>query len=225
MKKCLLSIFFVFTVSCLFAQANNPKNQDGINYVKSLKSTIEMYKQGTINDINEKTLALVQKNIPLKTEINVNLATGIIQTYKEKNINLNTLIKNSKQSENAKELAVKISTIPSGSEFDITNYYSTITDNIALAKISEEEKSMLYSLNAVVYNVLLSDIKTGFLSRDSGGGGCDIVGPEGSGSAGATACVALGAMAGFYMGFQACGFWCGLGGAVIVGVAVAIAVC
>ena len=69
-SRCLLSIFFVFAVSCIFAQANNPNNQDGINYVKSLKTTIEMYKQGTINDINEITLATVQKNIPLKTEIN-----------------------------------------------------------------------------------------------------------------------------------------------------------
>lgn len=224
MKSLLLSTGLALFTAFTFAQANNPFNQKGIDYVASLVRIQNDYKAGNAKNFSEETLKYYSKSLPLQTQVSVDVASSIINTRNNGNLDFSSFIGKSSLSDLSKKTLTE--TIFGAKTRTDESYKANITakiDVIQNSNISAGEKELVLSLMAISYNVARSGSNIYGLSQISAmqnvrNRGCWISGPYGEGPGSDAQCIAAGALVGGIIGWSICGFWCALGGAIIGGV-------
>ena len=93
--------------------------------------------------------------------------------------------------------------------------FSELSDEVMESELEELHKELALTIVAMVYNGngLLQTLKGGPKEPS-----CYVFGPDGSGVAYGSACVFLGAITGAWIGFEMCGVFCMVGGAIVGGI-------
>jgi hypothetical protein len=213
MKK-IINLFIVaillLTNTGSFAQSNNPYSQRGIDYMTSLRMISDDARTRGVNDFNQSTLDYYSNLIPLRGQATTEMASTILRTVKSSNFTLLNFIDNSTLSVNAKQSLKDIFKAPVGqSRQDYQLGLASKADIIKNGKLQNGEKELLLSVIAITYNA------TPLQQINSASAECIAFGEGGSGS---IPCWVAGATLGAIIGWQICGIWCSLGGAVIGGV-------
>lgn len=214
MKRILIFCIALIVFFVTNAQKNNLYNQRGIDYIASLSVITNDFKNGKVSDINQETLNNYAKQIPLKTNININISSQVVQTLKTPGFNFVNFVDNSSLTLSSKQVVKDI--IGKMQTLNSSDYQSFLTSKINQvqeARLDEQEKELVLSLIAIASNI--SDKAGGLASRESG---CYVYGPDGSGNYQGNMCIAVGAVVGGLIGWGICGPLCALGGAVIGGV-------
>lgn len=202
-----------------FSQSSNPYNDIGKKYFESVNNIVADIQANGFKGNDQKSLDYYASLSSLPVKINPDLAAKIYETNSNKKINPIDIIKNSTLSEQSKEFTLKIILPPSKlSISEATKYFENLGKEIKNSKISEDEKSLNLSL--------LSITNTASQNRGhEGEKGCTLESNTGSTWLEPWKCVGIGAAVGAYIGWHICGGWCALGGAIVMGVITAIAVC
>ncbi len=216
----------------LSAQDNNRLDEIGKNYLPSLSMIKADVDNGKVTEINQETIDYYAQVIPLKGEMNMELANEMFDIKKGGPVKFEEFLANAKNiSTEAKGFISKICNPKIAiNEINYGKYYTNLVSDIEKTAISSQEKDMLLALNSLAFNVRgdgteLADGGTRINNIRNEEGLCYVESEGGSVYLTATECVILVAGVGFITGFQNCGFWCGVGGAVIFGVIAAISVC
>ncbi len=229
--KIILLLTTVSTLS-LSAQENNRLDDIGKQYLPSIALIKADVENGKVTEINQETIDYYAKTIRLQTEMNLQLANRVFEIKKGGPVKFGEYLANATDiSEEAKDLVSKI--CDPRSPVDETNYqdyYKGLVGDIEKTAISSGEKDMLLALNSIAYHVNMDRgaFKAGGVDNNHLWSNKDLCFVEGEGGAGymdATTCVILSAGIGFIAGFQTCGLWCGIGGAVLFGVVAAVSLC
>jgi hypothetical protein len=221
MRKYVLPVFFFFSPAVLPAQTNNSFDKTGIDYVHSIEMIRTDFNAGRATDFSEAMLSYYSAKIPLKNQVSVDMTATILNTMKSVAFNYATVIDNSSLSSFSRSLIKDI--IRNDDRFDNNGYRDDLgkkTDQVLSSAIPAGEKEFVLSLVAVAYHI--ADPLTGGDAPNARERGCWINGPYGSGPGTQAQCIAAGALIGGVIGYSICGVLCGLGGAVIGGVAGAL---
>jgi hypothetical protein len=192
------------------AQKSNPYNQSGIDYMTSLRMISNDVKTRGVNDFNQSTLDYYSNLIPLRSQATTEMASTILRTVKSSNFNLTNFIDNTTLSANAKQSLKNVFKGTVGQSWqDYQLGLVSKADNIKNGNLQNGEKELLLSVIAITYNA------TPLQQTNSASAECIAFGEGGSGP---IPCWVVGATVGAIIGWQICGVWCLLGGAVIGGV-------
>lgn len=206
MKKTFPLIIVLFAAYFSNAQDNNPYNKVGIDFASSLKIISEDFKAGKVKDFSNEAIESYARKLPLKAEVNMDLASKVFSTVKGKDFNFINTVKESAFSKTSKEFFIKAAVNPDKLDNkQMKAYLIDKTAEINKSQLADAEKQLVLSLISIIYN-------SNELSRDSY---CTISGPEGSGP---IDCGTAGTIIGGIIGWSICGPLCGLGGAIIGGV-------
>ncbi|MEP6673798.1 MAG: hypothetical protein ABJA78_01535 [Ferruginibacter sp.] len=199
MKTILMLSGFVILTLASSAQSNNPYDQRGIDYVSSLKIITDDYKSGKATSFSQESLDYYSKTIPLHTTVNTDLVAAVVKTVKGSRFNLVDLINNSSASDFVKNKLLELyhnSQSLKSKEFQ--DYLVSAVENVKGTRAADTDKEIVLTNMSIAYNSARSNQ-------------CEINGiPADSGD-----CAIVGALGGFVVGLGICGFWCGVGGAVI----------
>ncbi|HMT96665.1 MAG TPA: hypothetical protein PKC62_08265 [Ferruginibacter sp.] len=221
--KTIFSLFTILSISfCAIAQLNNPYYGFADQYFQGINTIVSDIQKNGFKGVDEASLNYYQKKIPFQTSMNTELAYTIYNIKKQKEIKIDDIINsNTKMSAEAKSLTIKILSYPKNATTEEReNYYSNIAVEVLNSRVTDPEREILLRLTDIGFSTARQGI-----NGDEGRGNCDIFGPNGSGPTSAAVCVIGSAAIGFWTGFEACGVWCGIGGAVVFGVLAAITVC
>ncbi|MBC7935972.1 MAG: hypothetical protein H7Y86_11535 [Rhizobacter sp.] len=215
MKKSLLPLLLCCLTVPGFAQANNPYNQKGIDYVNSLNIISADIKAGRVKEFSAESVKYYTGIIPLKVEANADMAATIVKRMKSTNASLTQVLAESNLSTTAKQYLHDIYYVKRGTT---TDQYKLLLEQKSSGLLKQDlavpEKEMLLSLSAIAYN-RSKDVQDNFQGKEPSGN-CILSGDGGSGP---VDCILAGAILGATIGWRICGLWCALGGAVIGGVA------
>ncbi len=209
-----MNMFFVLLALNGMAQDNNPYNKRGIDYYNSLNIISADFNAGKVKEINQESLSKYSRLIPLQNQVSVELASAVVKTIKSPGFTLGELINKSSLSSYAKETVPQLLNVRGVSTAEFRKFLTAKTDEIKMAKISEAEKEILLSFVAISYHSTAA-----FTGRR---GDCRVEMPNYSGPVSPETCIAAASVAGFFIAFPICGILCGLGGAIIGGVASAL---
>lgn len=213
MKKFLLTMFVFLFTFLLKAQENNPYNQFGPDYVKSVKLITEDFKAGKVKEFTKETLEEYSKKIPLKNEVNMDIVSAVFKTIKSRDFDFVKFIDQSSLSEISKNTFITLATNPEKLDLEkLRGYMQIKVDEIQKSDISNSEKEMVLSLVAIAYS-------TSFEPLERANSNCEASGPQGTGP---IPCIVAGVIGGGIIGWEICGLWCGIGGAIIGGIAGAL---
>ncbi len=221
MRKYVLPVCLLFSPVVLLAQPNNSFDKTGIDYVNSLGIIKKDFSTGRATDFSEATLNYYSASIPLKNQVSVDMAATIVNTMKSQAFSYTNVIDNSSLSPFSRGLIKSI--INNDHHLDNMGYREDLgvkTEQVLTSDIPAREKEFVLSLVAVAYHI--ADPLTQGDAPNARERGCWINGPYGSGPGTQAQCIAAGALIGGVIGYSICGFLCGLGGAVIGGVAGAL---
>ena len=215
MKKIILLAILIFSVGYSIAQPNNPFNQVGMDFVTSFNIINQDLKDGKINSLNNETLNYYESILPSNISLN---DTTAIQIYRETNnkLEVDSVVNNSSYSIEAKN-TIKEVMITTQSSLNIDNLKAYLTlkceeINIDTSHYSVVDKKMLYSQIAIIYNFIPY---VSAVSRSS----VDNPIPCSADSNIEGACLIVIVGIGYLVGESICGNICGIGGAIIFGVA------
>ncbi len=214
MKTIFLSMASAFLLLSGFAQDNNPYNRRGVDYYTSLNIISANFNAGKVKDINQETINKYSKLIPLQNQVSVELAGSVIKTIKAPGYSLANFIKGSALSSYAKTSIFEMINTKSVPAEEWKKFLFEKANVLRTAKISEAEREMLLSMLAIAYNTPAS-----LAGRNSP---CYVETNDYSGPASPETCIAVAMITGFVMGFNTCGIWCGIGGAIIGGIGAAL---
>ncbi|HMI79927.1 MAG TPA: hypothetical protein VK484_14105 [Ferruginibacter sp.] len=217
MKKILNLVFAALLVSVntvSLAQSNNPYDQRGIDYMSSLQIISNDVKNRGVKDLNQSTLDYYSRKIPLQTQASEEMAGTILRTIKTPGFKLSAFVDNSALSKDAKRA---IKDIYTGSRDMAPEAFRAAlvskVDNINEMALASAEKELVLSLAAITYHAVSSSDQ--LRAPDNPSVHCEVFGEGGSAP---IPCWVAGTVIGATIGFQICGAWCALGGAVIGGV-------
>ncbi|MBL0358105.1 MAG: hypothetical protein IPP72_15105 [Chitinophagaceae bacterium] len=209
MKRILSLIVMIICSYFSNAQENNPFNQLGIDYVTSLKIITEDFKAGKIKDFSKEAIEAYSHKLPIKGEVNMDLAGKIFSTIKANDFDFVKLVKESSFSETSKEFFIAVSVNPGKLDLKQMNeYLINKTDEIKKSEVGDSEKEMVLSLISIAYRV-------NGVPGDNNDSNCFMSGPVGSGPIN---CVIAGVIGGGIIGWSICGLPCTIGGAIIGGI-------
>lgn len=194
------------------AQENNPYNKAGVDFASSLKIITEDFKAGKVKDFSNEAIEAYSQKLPLKAEVNMDLASKVFSTIKAKDFDFVKTVKESTFSETSKEFFITAVVNPNKLDSKrMKAYLINKTAEIKKSELADSEKEMVLSLISIIYNSneLLNDSKVT----------CSYSGPEG---AVPMDCGSAGTIIGGIIGWSICGPLCGLGGAIIGGVAASL---
>src|SRR5258705_3172324 len=196
--KGIFSIFGVSLFSIISsAQRNNPYNQNGIDYVKSLNIIQNAYDSGLVREFSEKTISYYSRVIPLQNQVSTELVATIVNTRSSANFNIDAFINGTSLLALSKEIfkaVIKNSVKPSVVEYK--GILSSKVDEVLKSTIPINEREFVLSLIAMAYNVAQNSIA----SR----GGCIITANSQSENAEGLPCIVVGAIPGASFGYQIC---------------------
>lgn len=210
----------ILTIACTiisfmgFSQDNNPYSKRGADYITSLNIISTDFNAGKVKEINPESLNKYSRLIPLQNQISVDMAAVIVKTIKAPGYSLAGLVKKSSFSVYVKETALQLLNVNKISPDQFLEFLSKKTDEIKSAMINEQEKEMLLTLVAISYHS-----STSLAGRRNG---CYVETNTYSGPVPHETCISAAATAGFFIALPICGILCGLGGAIIGGVAAAL---
>ena len=153
--------------------------------------------------------------IPLQNQGSLDLTSRIVKTVKAPGFNFYDFINSSTLSSFAKNMYPQLINLKGKSADEFRKLLSEKVGEINLAKIDRNEKELLLSVAALSYNSSYNAV--------AGRGTCDLQGSDGTVVTLTNGqCITVFAAVGAYIGFQICGIWCGLGGAVVGGLIAAV---
>ncbi|MCX6323530.1 MAG: hypothetical protein NTZ41_04940 [Sphingobacteriales bacterium] len=214
MKKVFMNVMALLLIFSSKAQENNPYSKRGIDYFASLNIISADYQAGKVKEINEASLKTYSKLVPLQNQVSSELAANILKTTKAPGYSLTGLISNSSFSAFTKKMVPQLLNVKALPRQEFQLFLCDKVNEVNKQALNPNEKEMLLSLIAISYHAPAS-----VTSRRSE---CNIQTPTYSGPASNDVCVTAGAIAGFFIGLPLCGILCGLGGALIGGIAVAL---
>jgi len=210
------------------AQSNNPYSDFGSDYIESVNKIVGDIQENGFLGNDEAGLQHYQSLCMVDVQINPSIADEVYNLSNTAGLNFVDYINSvSNVSQEAKDFTIQIVQNLDGlSLTEKVAYYADLVDQINGSSLVDEEKEMNLKLISIAVYAYQNNLPGGEQNASrNNNNACTIEGPEGSGSANATTCVILAAGLGFYAGFQVCGGWCGVGGAIVFGVLTAIAVC
>ena len=185
-----------------FAQANNPYDQRGTDYIASLKIITEDYQSGKAKSFSQEALDYYSTAIPLKTSINTDLVSSVFKTVKGTGFDVASLINNSNASDFLKRSLTQLYTnSQSMNPKEFQQYLQAAVETVKGSAGSPAEKEAVLTALAIGNSA----------SRST----CTASTQYGEAPVPTGVCMIAGAIGGFFIGLQACGIWCGLGGAVV----------
>ncbi len=192
------------------AQENNPYNSKGQQYIASIKMIRDDFNAGKVKEFTEESLQYYSNLVPLKNEVNLDVATKVVQTVKNTNVDFNSIVNESSLTPNSKQLYREFyeQSVRLGAA-GFREHLRKKVEVIKKSKIAESERESLLTLAAILYhgvearNGCVTTITTadGVMVDDSG-----------------TGCVVLGMAIGYLAGNMICGTLCGIGGAIVGGI-------
>ena len=218
MKNIILYLLAIVIWSDSFAQSNNPYNDMGKKYFESVNKIVGDIKENGFKGNDQKSLDYYASLSSIQLKMNPALAAKLYE-INSKPLNPAEIIKNSTISQQSKDFSLKTISVPEKLNIDeTTKYFENLSREVKNSKISEQEKS----LNLM----LISVANYSSQNRDNNDSkGCSIETERGTKYLEPWECVAVGATIGAFIGYNICGPWCAVGGAVVLGVIIAIAVC
>lgn len=214
MKNLLYVFGLSFFSTMSIAQKNNPYNQRGVDFVTSVNLVSNDFNAGLVKDFTQESLNKYSKMIPLQNQVSLDLTSRIVKAVKAPGFNFYDFINNSTLSSYAKNMYPQLINPKGKSADEFRKTLSEKVGEINLAKIDRNEKELLLSVAAISFNSSNNPV--------AGRSSCELQSPEGTVTLTHTQCIVAFAAAGAYIGFQICGVWCGLGGAVVGGLVAAI---
>lgn len=211
----------LFVSTGLFGQANNPYDNQGVNYVNSLALIRDDFFAGKATEFNEATLNYYSRQVPLRNSVTVELAATVVNNMKDPTFSYTAVIDRASLSGFSKNMLKNV--IDNEHHLDNSGYQADLsvkTNEVLSADIPATEKEFVLSLIAIAYHT--ADPGSSEILANGRQRGCWITGPYGSGPGTREQCIAAGAMLGGILGYSICGFLCGLGGAIVGGVAGAL---
>ncbi len=196
------------------AQKNNPYNQRGLDFVTSVNLVSNDFNAGLVKDFTQESLNKYSKMVPLQNQVSLELTSRVVKTVKAPGFNFYDFINNSTLSSYAKTMYPKLINLNRKSAVEFQKLLSDLVNEINLAKIDRNEKELLLSVAAISNNNSNGAV--------TGKGTCELSGPNGSTTLSNGECITMLAAVGAYIGFQICGIWCGLGGAIVGGLIAAV---
>lgn len=219
MKTILIYLLTFAFYAGSFAQSNNPYNDIGTKYFESVDKIVNDIKANGFKGNDQKSLDYYAGLSSLQLKMNPDLATKIYEIRNSKNLNIQDFIKNSTLSEQSKDFTLRIVANLSKLTKDAKlKYFENLSREVKNSKLQENEKS----LNLMLISIGNSTYQNRSTGKEKG---CDIETANGVEHAEPEQCVLMGVALGAYIGFEICGPLCSVGGAIIVGVIVAISVC
>jgi hypothetical protein len=207
MKKIFFLIAISFTVINIYAQENNPFDKVGKDFVESLKIIKQDFKEGKINDFSKEAVSEYSKNLPLKTNIDLDMAATVFAKIKTNDFSVEKALSECNLSAYSKKLLLTMASNPDKLTLDeMKDYLVKEVDNIKNMDLKETEKEFVFTTIAVTYREIDNTNESCY---------CDGHGPNGSGQIDCTSC---GVIMGGIIGWSICGPLCGLGGAVVGGI-------
>ena len=209
MRKIFL-LFAAFTSLISFAQENNPYNSKGLQYIASVKLIKDDFNAGKVKDFTEESLQYYSNVVPLKNEVTLDLATKVIQTLKNKDVDFNSIVNESNLTPNSKQLYREFyeNSVRLGAA-GFRDYLRKKVEVIKKSRISESERESLLSLAAILYHGV--EARRGCVTTITTAEGVMV---DDSG----TGCIVLGMAIGYLAGNFICGTLCGIGGAIVGGI-------
>lgn len=226
MKYYSLCIAFLFNSYLMVGQANNPFAQRGEDLLKSIDQITKDYNSNIIKELNSVTIEYYSKKAGLKTSMSVETTAGIIKALKSKRTGISTAIQQSSFSVSAQQFIKEIISNPTNlSNEAFRAFLINKNTDIESSSISKDEKEAVLTLSAVVY-LIKDPIKAADINafKNKNEGGCFIQTPEGTTPIPDDQCILTGVVLGFVFGWNACGFWCAIGGGIIGGVVAAVSI-
>ncbi len=214
-------MFFTVLTACIvaaaaLAQPNNPYNQVGKDFIKSAQIVAGEIKNGTIKTADDETIGKVQSYIPSKTQMNPSLAGQIVKMVSHNPIPLSDALKSSSlKPEVQREISLMLEHAFTADNSKHKEWLKEKTESVLASSFDQRDKELLLNLIAIQYNQgNFEDL--GRISCNTNVNGRVVETGEGMDCAGAAMLV------GFTVGYTFCGIYCGIGGALIGFVAVAL---
>ena len=218
MKNIILYLLAIVMWSDSIGQSNNPYNDMGKKYFESVNKIVADIKDNGFKGNDQKSLDYYASLSSLQLKMNPELAAKLYE-INSKPLNPVEIIKNSTVSEQAKNFSLKLISVPQKlTKDETTKYFENLSRDVKNSNISEDEKSLNLMLISVANQS--SQIRGGSNAR-----GCTIETENGTADLSPWQCVMMGAAIGAYIGWEICGGWCAVGGAILIGVITAIVVC
>ena len=214
-------MLLVFVSTTLFGQTNNPYDSQGIQYINSLSLIRDDFFAGKATEFNDATLSYYSRQVPLRNKVSVDLAATVVNNMKDPVFSYTTAIDRSSLSGFSKNTLKTV--ITNEHHLDNSGYQADLvsrTNDVLTAAIPATEKEFVLSLIAIAYHT--ADPGSSEVLANGRQRGCWINGPYGSGPGTREQCIAAGALIGGVIGYSICGILCGLGGAIVGGVAGAL---
>lgn len=217
MKTIILYLLAIVIWSDSTAQSNNPYNDMGKRYFESVNKIVTDIKENGFKGNDQKSLDYYASLSSIQLKMNPALAAKLYE-INSKPLNPSEIIKNSTVSQQSKDFTTKIISIPEKLNVEeTTKYLENLSRDVKNSKLSEDEKS----LNLMLISV--ANYSSQNRAHDSRG--CTIETEHGPKWLSPYQCVLMGAAIGAYIGWEICGGWCAVGGAILIGVITAVAVC
>ncbi|MBA2745800.1 MAG: hypothetical protein H0U44_06205, partial [Flavisolibacter sp.] len=196
MSKIILSGVLLLAMFQGYAQPNNPFNQRGLDYLRSVEIVKADIDAGKQLELDEATISHYSQIIPLKHEVTPELAAEVASALKNPEFNFIESVQSSSLSEFTKETLVSlvVNSKP-GDQESYKKFLVEKTNEILSGPVREDEKEFLLTQVAIVYNVANNDSNTKcYVTSERYQQEID--------------CVTYGVVTGAYIGFTLCGPWC-----------------
>ncbi len=214
MKKLISIIVAMAFAGIAGAQENNPYSKRGEDFIAAINLIAGEVTKGLVNEFSEEAINNYSGRLPIRNQVSVDMAALILQTIKGSGFDIIKFIGNSSLPDISKKILGKMiySAGSSGRE-EFKKALAEWTEEIKATTLSAEHKEFILTMIAIAHNgERFSQALTN--GRE---GRCYVNGPDGGGYVDGTTCVLLGAITGAWIGFEACGIWCMIGGAIVGG--------
>ncbi len=216
-----MKMFFFCCVAAMLssstqAQPNNPYNRAGTDFVKSAQVIASELKKGNIKNADEATISQIQSSIPTKTQMNPSLAGEIMKNIAQNPLPFSSVLKSSSlKPELQREVSMMLEHLVSSKTEMHKAWLTEKAESYLKTALEKDDKEILLTLVAIMYNADQFGSMARIRCNTSVNG---RVVNEGEGME----CAGAATLIGFTLGYTFCGFYCGLGGALIGFVAVAV---
>jgi hypothetical protein len=216
MRKLKLLLVGTFITILGKGQEVNPYNEQGLQLLKSIRMVSEDVSLGSIQEYSQETINNYAAKLPVKTEMTVDLLSSILKTIKSPGFTILKFLENSSMPVLMKRIFKEVLYYSGDpARLDAVKRLNELTVEVMRSELDEVQKEMSLTIIAMVFN------DNGFSHALRGSPkepSCYVFGPDGSGVAHGATCIFLGAITGAWIGFEMCGVFCMVGGAIVGGI-------
>lgn len=200
----LLSLFGFASI----AQPNNPYHKRGAEFFASVLTIGEDIQRGSVSEFNEDFIQAYAKKVPFPVKGNLELAVQVYKQLHDPAFSLDRLISTARVSDATKKFSAQLLNPSLAKGETMPAYLTKLTEQVNQTNMDPVEKETLLTLIALSYETATNNSSRRNI--------CQLQFPNGySINLNTGACMTAFAMAGTYIGFQACGGPCALAGAVV----------